>query len=109
MKTEIDWTNVEDALPKIPEGMYGVSVLVACFDKTLEEISPGEGHYVTDAVYSSVYDREGNRNSWYENSSIEVDFMTTYYASGGDTSWGPMGDPVTHWAYIPKPPPLDSH
>lgn len=90
------WISVKDKLPEIPEGRYAVSVLVAEFDSTYEELNPGNGY----SVYECSYGRHGNNKLFDE--SKENDFMTLY--CGEEDCWGPTGDPVTHWMYLPDPP-----
>jgi len=78
------WVKVTDALPEIPEGKYGITVLVTMFDIIYEEINPGYGSYVTTSSF-----RDGI-------------FKTLYYGDD-DIYWGPCGDPVVAWQYMLEP------
>ena len=88
------WISVKDRLPVIPKGRYGVPVLVATFD-------PNQGYEVRDCSFGNVKgkkmfgDQTGN------------DFMEMYIGGSEGTTWGPTGDPVTHWMYLPKPPKIN--
>jgi len=79
------WIKVTDALPEIPEGKYGITVLVTIFDSIYEEVAPGYGSHVSTASFG----RDGI-------------FKTLYYAND-DVEWGPSGDPVIAWQYMPEP------
>ena len=89
---EMNWISVEDRLPEIPKRKYGVAVLVATFDSVYAEINNGKGYEVYQVSYHIT-------------KSGEKDFETLYHGHGG-TSWGPVGDRVTHWMYLPEPPPI---
>lgn len=93
---KMKWIKVEDALPIIPEGYYSVKVLVVTFDECYEELNPGKGHQVTDAMFG-----KWEKSELFE-ASEKNDFMELYY--GQTTFWGPVPDPVTHWMYLPDPP-----
>jgi hypothetical protein len=54
-------------------------------------------------MYASTLDREGNKTKWFASSDKEFDFMELYYGPE-DTEWGPTGDPVYYWAYMPRKP-----
>jgi hypothetical protein len=92
------WIDVDDRLPIIPEGKYGIRVIVATFDPIYDEIS-GDGYEVYQASYSYTKGR-----SMYKNSDLKEDFMTLYIGGKAHSEYGPIGDPVTHWMYLPKPP-----
>lgn len=79
-----DWISVEDGLPKIPVGKYGVSVLVTTFDPVYEEINPGNGC----SVESMVYDLSG-------------EFLCLVIGKKCDFILSP--DEVIAWQYKPKP------
>lgn len=97
------WISVDDELPKIPAGKYGISVLVAVFDSCYEEINPNHGYSVYEATYLKTRDRNGKKSSWYEGTDIEEDFATLIIG-GGNAEFGPIADEVTHWMYMPAPP-----
>ena len=79
------WVSVEERLPEIPKGKFGVSVIVAVFDSVYEEINPGYG---TD-VQHMIYDGEGFKGLLIGSDCF--DYTHTV-------------DPVTHWMYEPDPP-----
>lgn len=96
------WISVKDSLPEIPEGKYGISVLVAEYDPIYEECCPGRGYDVNNCLYALVdYDKMPMFKG-----SIFADgtpaFMTIFY--GKESTWGPVCDEVTHWMYLPEPP-----
>lgn len=95
-----NWISIEDALPKIPKGKYGIHVLVAAFDSTYEEINSGCGYSVYEYGYLLTIDRYGNKRKGYEVSALVADFMEI----ASDGSAYPSGDPITHWQYKPEPP-----
>ena len=43
MISELRWYDVDEKLPTIPEGKYGISVLVITFDSVFNECKPGFG------------------------------------------------------------------
>lgn len=96
-----EWINVDDALPEIPKGKYGISVLVAEFDEVYKEISGGDGYDVHQVTYGYT---QGHK--WFKDLGIELekDFMTMYIGGEEGPSYGPTGDVVTHWMYLPLPP-----
>lgn len=96
------WVSVEEGLPEIPEGKYGLSVLVVTFDSVYEEISPGHGQSVSMAHFGTTIDRHGNRLPMFEGTTKDHDFMEMYFYE--ELTWGPTGDPVTHWQYKPEAP-----
>jgi len=96
----LNWISVDDALPVIPEGQYGVPVFVAEYDCVYEELCPGHGKDLHDCLYSCIEDREGNRSSWWEGSDKEFDFMESYSGPNG-SEFGPLGDRPLFWSYVP--------
>ena len=98
-----NWISVKDALPKIPEGQYGIQVIVAVFDPVYAELNNGDGYDVYQAHYGTTRDRDGNVIESFEGTDKEFDFMELWdYGDGNE--WGPINDEVTHWQYMPKPP-----
>lgn len=93
------WISVKDELPKIPEGKYGVSVLVVEFDSIYEEINPGHGQSVYEVIYGFI---EG-RNPVYDKGFDHPLFITLASGPSG-TEWVPCMDEITHWMYLPEPP-----
>ena len=87
MKIPFDcWINVDEALPKIPEGQHAVSVIVSVHDPEYENIRPGRGSHTGHCSYNE-----------------ERGFMTIGYGGKGQWDFYPMIDPVTHWMYEPEP------
>ena len=82
----MEWINVEDRLPVVPEEKYGITVLVAIFNSVYEEINPGHGYEITtmsfwnDVFYSLVIGGEEG------------------------SCWIPSPNLVTHWMPMPEPP-----
>ena len=97
---EIEWVHIDDGFPVIPKGKYGVSVLVVRYDHMC---GPCGYWDVGHALYASTSDKKGDKKRWFENSDREFDFMELYYGPE-DTEWGPTGDPVYYWAYMPEMP-----
>lgn len=94
------WISVDEALPVIPEGRYGVQVIVAMFDATYEEINPGHGYDVIQYSYHKTTGRDGKKHMGYEWCELDADFMEF----GSDGYAYPSSDPITHWMYLPDPP-----
>jgi len=97
---EIEWIHINDSLPVIPKGKYGVSVLVVRYDHMY---GPSGLWEVGHALYTTTRDREGNKIKYFREIDKEFDFMELYYGPE-DTEWGPTGDPVYYWAYMPEIP-----
>ena len=83
----MEWISVKDRLPEIPEGQYGITVLVTTFDSIYEEINLGRGQSVTTMGFNKEYGAFGEF----------LDLPKGPY-------WMPPGDPVTHWMPMPEPP-----
>jgi len=98
---EIEWVHVDDGLPVIPERKFGISVLVVRYDSM---DGPNGSWDTGHASYASTTDRKGNRIKWFEGTDKDFDFQELYYGPKGDMEWGPTGDPVIYWAYMPKLP-----
>jgi hypothetical protein len=86
----MNWIRTKDELPVIPEGKYGISVIVACFDPCYDEINSGKGYHI-------------NRYVSYSTGEYGPDF----YEPTTNDEWMPVVDYVTHWMYLPKPPEYD--
>ncbi len=82
---EVNWISVDDKLPTIPEGKYGVSVLVVMFDYIFEELHPGGGQEVQPSQF------------------FRGEFKQLAYGENGHM-WVVPSDKVTHWMYLPDPP-----
>ena len=108
----MNWKRVIDELPVIPEGRYGIQVLVAEFDACYDECINSQGFernaYSVHSVGYSIIDYK--RMPMFEG-SIYPDgsetFTTMYIGAGKDAEFGPTGDIVTHWMYMPEPPEYD--
>jgi hypothetical protein len=103
MIAEIEWININDGLPVIPKEHYGVSVLVATFDSTFAEVNGGDGWEVYSVLYGSIIGRDGKTIELFKGSNKLYDFMTTYISNNGN-DFGPLGDEIKYWAYLPKHP-----
>jgi hypothetical protein len=101
-ESKIVWFHVDECLPVIPDGKYGLQVLVVMYDNVYDEITDN-GWFVDTASYSHTTDRNGNKKKMFENSDKEFDFMDLYIGNH-DSEFGPTGDPVIYWAYIPELP-----
>jgi len=97
----MEWISVNDRLPEIPEGRYGVQILIAEFDSIYEECNPGQGYRVSQASYHFISDAE--RKTWGWSEAVKADFMQLYSGPTG-SEWGPCADVVTHWMPLPAPP-----
>ena len=95
-----NWISVKDELPKIPEGKYGISVIVATYDKQYAECcrDPLKAWDVKEAQYGYIDDLK-----MFEGSTKEADFMCRW-SSADDNELGPIGDPVYFWQYMPEAP-----
>lgn len=82
----MNWNDVNEILPEVPTGKFGVGVIVAVYDSVYAEIS-GNGWDVYSISYGMV--------PW----SDDYAFYTY-----GDHEILPPGDPVKFWMYFPKPP-----
>lgn len=91
------WTSVKDGLPVIPKDRYGVSVIVAMYDRQYADAckNPKAGWEVYYATYG---DTDGIK--MYEGTDIKFDFIQVW----SDGEWGPTSDPVYFWQYLPDAP-----
>lgn len=71
--SNMNWIDVNDRLPEIPEGKHGVAVIVAAYDSVYAEIN-GNGYSVHDAHYGFKGDDD-------------IDFKTLYYRQNSE-EWG---------------------
>lgn len=79
------WIPLTRGVPEIPKGKHGVKVLLTLVDYVLEEIEPGKGIYVTEAIWNG---KEFKKN--FGNGRLEE-----------------IDDTPTHWIYFPKPAIID--
>jgi len=80
----LDWIDKSESLPEIPEGKYGVTVLVNSYDPQEQD---GYQYEVTTASYNGV--------SWNHLTFNEHKKHPEWY-------WNQLYQ-VTHWMYMPKP------
>jgi hypothetical protein len=99
------WVSVDKAMPQIPEGRHGISVIVAEFDSIYEEINPGHGYGISKCLYAEVGPAEIKLWGYKEG---DIDFLQIYSGPEG-SEWGPCGDLPTHWMYMPRPPEIPEH
>lgn len=96
VNSNMKWISVKDSLPIIPEGRYGVPVIVATFDPIYAEENGGNGYFVHEAHFGSTINREGKKLDMYIGTEIDYDFMELWEGSYG-YCWGPTSNSVTHW------------
>jgi len=85
--------SIKDALPVIPEGYRGVSVIIVCYDPVYDEINPGKGYDIYEAHYFKLSDVDYKRYPHYVKNNIKEDCWGEY---------GPVLDNIVMWAYMPK-------
>lgn len=107
MKEEIIWRYPDEELPVIPEGMFGVSVLLTTYD-CYEEEQEGNGYTVTQYSYMMTKREDGSPISkYYEDSPLEADFMSQIVSYRNQKlesmDFGPLSDEIIAWAYLPAP------
>lgn len=95
-----EWKSVKDELPIIPKDHFGVSVLVAMYDSQYAHTckNPLAGWIVAARTYGTCDDLP-----MYKNSELKADFLEKW-DMGDDYEWGPTGDPVYFWMYMPEAP-----
>ncbi len=93
------WISVGDSLPEIPEGNFGVAVIIAEFDDVLKDSCGGNGYNVTLASYGNT---KGHK--MFDGCALRQDFMSIYIGGEEECQFGPTGDIVTHWMYMPSDP-----
>jgi hypothetical protein len=101
---EEGWISVKDRLPVIPEGQYGVPVLVAQFDHVFEECCPGRGYTVRCKSYGTVRMRDGSIRPEFDGTDLDFDFMELSFDGRGGVTMGPVMDEIRYWMYLPDPP-----
>lgn len=102
------WNRVIDGLPVIPEGKFGLQVIVADFDACYDEINPGKGHSVHSLRFAYVdYKRMPDfiGSIYKDGEPAFMDEMTD--GNGKRCGMSLPGDEVTHWMYYPVPPEYD--
>lgn len=102
----MNWISVKDRLPVIPEGKYGISILVAEFDPVFEELCPGRGYTVKQGHYGRIVGRNGKVLPHFLSCNYnELDgpqFMELWV--GDNVGFGPVFEEITHWMPMPEPP-----
>lgn len=108
------WIPVTEALPEIPKGKYGLSVLVCEWDCTYQEFCEkhNDGKFVNvlrvrEVSYASTLTRDGKKMESFHPDSPEFNFMQLEPGMYESTDWVPPDDKITHWMYMPKPPAYD--
>ena len=102
---KMKWIDVNDELPSIPKGKYGIQVLGAIFDQCYEILNPGNGYDVHEVTYAYINKSvKKESKDFFKHIKVgEKEFITL--ASGPKGSiWVPLFDPITHWMYLPEPP-----
>lgn len=96
-----NWVDINERLPEIPEGKYGVPVVIATWD--------GEYQEVTTCNYGKVTNRDDEYiDPTFEHLPIDsLEFMQMYISMKGPYGWMPIMDEITHWRYYPKAPKLE--
>jgi len=94
------WIPVTEALPEIPKGKYSISVLVCEYDPIYDEDesdppkSRGCGSSVNKFVsYGKFKDISNNDKEYFGFNEM------------ADEGWIPCVEQITHWMYLPEPPP----
>jgi hypothetical protein len=82
---EYEWISVKDALPEIPDGKFGIKVLVAWFDKWYDEDNPDRCWEVSTCSW------DGNH------------FLDLYVGQFG-CELAPTFNEILFWKYMPSHP-----
>lgn len=95
-----NWISVKDKLPIVPKDRHCVSVIIATYDKQYAECcdDPMSAWEVDAVLYGYIHDLK-----MFDGSRREADFMTQW-DNGSERTWGPVGDPVYFWQYMPEAP-----
>jgi hypothetical protein len=96
------WISVNDKLPIIPEGKYGIEVLVNVHDPIYHKLSGGQGDSVSVAFYGSTRDKQGMPFLLCD--GLPDTWFTSWASDGDGAKVAGHGDPVTHWMPLPEPP-----
>ena len=97
-----EWISVEEALPIIPKGSYGIPVLAVTFDHEYVEDQDDAlcGYDVQELQYGIMSERS---RRVLDHDDLKHDFLELYVGNG-KSEWGPPVCSVTHWRYLPEPP-----
>lgn len=107
------WKRVTDELPIIPDGNYGIRVLVCEYDSCYDEYRECEnsipvsrhcGLTVSEVSYSSIRNRDGKILSTFSLEFGEYQFQELREGFADDSDWIPCMDQIVYWMYLPKPP-----
>jgi len=102
MISEIRWYDVDEKLPTIPKGKYGISVLVITFDPVFNECKPGFGCEVYEMSYAATAKRSGEILKPWIDTNLDFDFMMiSHNKLYEDSIWVPSSDRIIYWAYMP--------
>lgn len=106
----MEWISVKDSLPVIPNGKYGVSVLVCTYDGVYDEdmeqgdtvpFSRGKG---LDVHLISFHYPQGKKVP------IEEQTAGFYMMENSYDGWVEcVHEPVVCWMYLPEPPKFTAH
>ena len=92
-----EWISVSERLPEIPKENFAVQVLATTFDSLYDSAGKRDGRDVSCFSYGPT---KGPGS--FEGTTKELDFREYWF--GEHAELGPVGDPVTHWMYLPPPP-----
>ncbi len=96
-----DWIDIEERSPQVPVDKFGIRVLVATFDSTFAELNNGRGYDVQECGYGTVVSRNGTIQPYFAGCDPTKFYFYEIHSTEGLM---PLGDPVTHWMYLPEPP-----
>lgn len=88
------WRRFDREKPVIPDGQFGVGVIVAEFDPCYEECCPGRGLGVNRYYTWTTIPEISPNPHFYEPMDVKE-------------GWIPACDKITHWMYEPDPPPYE--
>ena len=97
----MEWINVKDKLPDIPEGKHSVRVIIAVYDGCYAECCNDvqKGYSVTDSNYGPPDPKTGYTEPW---------FCNLVFGQTGWPHFAYVDDQVTHWMYMPEAPIYES-